>query len=122
MIFGGWYNTKSIIARLDEHGTEMAQRADVKVIPNRHYHWRIERNGSTIQWFITEPPASAAPPRSGAANAKPSRDHAAGPVAKPEPFLEYRDPKPLVGRGHEYLGFNNWETDTWFDNLVITPL
>jgi len=105
VIFGGWYNTKSIIARLDEHGTELAQRADVKVIPNRHYHWRIERNGSTIKWFITEPGDTAT---------------SASPDAKP--FLEYRDPKPLVGRGHEYLGFNNWETDTWFDNLVITPL
>jgi len=29
---------------------------------------------------------------------------------------------PLEGAGHEYFALNNWETDTWFDNLVITPL
>jgi hypothetical protein len=38
------------------------------------------------------------------------------------PFLRYEDPRPLENAGHEYLGFNNWETDTWFDNLVIAPL
>ena len=38
------------------------------------------------------------------------------------PFLVYDDPHPLEGAGHEYFGFNNWETDTWFDNLVISPL
>ena len=38
------------------------------------------------------------------------------------PFLEYNDPQPLELAGHEYFAFNNWETDTWFDNLVITPL
>ena len=38
------------------------------------------------------------------------------------PFLTLDDPKPLDGPGHEYLGFNNWETDTWFDNLTIAPM
>jgi hypothetical protein len=95
IIFGGWYNTKSIIARLDEHGTDMVQRADPKVIANQHYHWRIERRRSVITWFVDD---------------------------LATPFLRYEDPRPLEGSGHEYLGFNNWETDTWFDNLVITPL
>lgn len=95
VIFGGWYNTKSIIARLDEHGTDMVQRPDPKVIANQHYHWRIERKRSVITWFVDD---------------------------LATPFLRYEDPRPLEGGGHEYLGFNNWETDTWFDNLVITPL
>ena len=95
VIFGGWFNTKSIIARLDEHGDELKQRTDIKVVPNKHYHWRIERRGKAITWFIDGLPA---------------------------PFLRYEDPRPLDGTGHEYFGFNNWETDTWFDNLVITPL
>src|SRR3954465_15233977 len=30
VIFGGWYNTKSIIARLDEHGSDMVQRSEPK--------------------------------------------------------------------------------------------
>jgi len=95
VIFGGWYNSKSIIARLDEHGQEMSHREDVKVIANRHYHWKIQRKGQLMEWFIDD---------------------------MKRPFLLYPDVHPLAGPGHEYLGFNNWETDTWFDNLVITPL
>jgi Farnesoic acid 0-methyl transferase len=95
IIFGGWYNTKSIIARLDEHGKDMAARTDVKVVANKRYHWKIERKGKQVRWFIDD---------------------------MTSPFLQLDDPAPLEGPGHEYLGFNNWETDTWFDNLVITPL
>jgi hypothetical protein len=95
IIFGGWYNTKSMIARLDEHGNDMKQRADLKVVPNKRYHWKIERKGKTIKWFVDD---------------------------MTSPFLQLDDAQPLEGPGHEYLGFNNWETDTWFDNLVITPL
>lgn len=95
VIFGGWYNTKSIIARLDEHGSDMMQRAEPKVVPNQHYHWRIERRHNVLTWFVDD---------------------------LATPFLRYEDPRPLEGAGHEYLGINNWETDTWFDNLVITPL
>jgi len=95
LIFGGWYNTKSIIARLDEHGSDLVQRAEPKVIANQHYHWRIERRGKVLTWFVDD---------------------------MTTPFLRYEDPRPLEGAGHEYLGFNNWEADTWFDNLVITPL
>ncbi len=95
VIFGGWGNSKSIIARLDEHGTAMAARTDIKVVPGKHYHWRIERQGPTIHWYIDD---------------------------LTKPFLEYVDAQPLEAAGHEYFAFNNWETDTWFDNLVITPL
>jgi len=95
VIFGGWYNTRSMIARLDEHGGDVAQRGDPKVVAGRHYHWRIERKRNAITWFIDD---------------------------LERPFLRYEDPRPLEGNGHDYFGFNNWETDTWFDNLVITPL
>jgi len=95
LIFGGWYNTKSIIARLDEHGQDVVQRTDLKVAPNQHYKWRIERKANQLTWFIDD---------------------------MTNPFLQLVDPRPLEGMGHEYVGFNNWETDTWFDNLVISPL
>ncbi len=95
VIFGGWGNSKSIIARMDEHGSANAERADIKVIPGKHYHWRIERQGPTIHWYIDD---------------------------LTKPFLQYVDVNPLEKEGHEYFAFNNWETDTWFDNLVITPL
>jgi hypothetical protein len=95
LIFGGWGNARSIIARLDEHGKDLVQRALPKVAPGQRYHWRIERRGNAITWFVDD---------------------------LTTPFLRYEDPRPLEGSGHEYLGFNNWESDTWFDNLVITPL
>ncbi|MDB4954332.1 MAG: hypothetical protein JWO36_1901 [Myxococcales bacterium] len=95
VIFGGWYNTKSIIARLDEHGKDVVARVDPKVVPNQHYHWKIERRGKTITWFVDD---------------------------MQKPFLEFVDEHPLEGMGHDYFGFNNWETDTWFDNLAVTPL
>jgi hypothetical protein len=95
VIFGGWSNTRSMVARLDEHGNEMVQRTEPKVVANQRYHWRIERRGNAVTWFIDD---------------------------MTTPFLRYDDPRPLEGEGHEYLGINNWETDTWFDNLVITPL
>jgi hypothetical protein len=95
LIFGGWFNSKSIIARLDEHGSDVVQRTEPKVVAKQHYHWRIERQRNTLTWFIDD---------------------------MNTPFLRYEDPRPLEGAGHEYLGVNNWETDTWFDNLVISPL
>ena len=93
VIFGGWYNTRSEIARLDEHGTDLVTRTDPKVVRNQHYHWTIERSGKKLAWSIDG-----------------------------KAFLTYDDPQPLDGAGHEYFAINNWETDTWFDNLVITPL
>ena len=95
VIFGGWYNSKSIIARLDEHGKDMAERVLPKVVVDKHYHWKIERVGAKVTWWIDD---------------------------MQTPFLVYDDPHPLEGPGHEFFGFNNWEADTWFDNLVITRL
>jgi hypothetical protein len=95
LIFGGWFNSRSIVARLDEHGKDVVQRTEPKVVPDRHYHWKIERVGEKLQWFVDD---------------------------MATPFLVLDDLHPLEGAGHEYFGFNNWETDTWFDALVVTPL
>jgi hypothetical protein len=95
LVFGGSFNTKSIIARLDEHGKDVTERRDPKVIPNKRYHWKIERKGTKLSWWIDD---------------------------MSTPFLVYEDPQPLDGDDHAYFGFNNWETDTWFDNLVVTPI
>jgi hypothetical protein len=95
LIFGGWFNSKSMIARLDEHGKGNVERTDVRVQPTRKYHWKIERVDNKLTWWVDD---------------------------MQTPFLELVDPQPLDGPGHAYFGFNNWEADTWFDNLVITPL
>ena len=95
VIFGGWFNSKSIIARLDEHAQNNPTRNDKKVVPRQKYHWKITRKGRQITWFIDDMKTA---------------------------FLSLDDPRPLEGAGHEYFAINNWETDTWFDNLTITPL
>jgi hypothetical protein len=59
----------------------------------RTYHWRIERHGSLITWFIDG-----------------------------QKFMEFDDPIPLVGDKHDRFGFSCWEAQLYFDNLRIEPL
>ena len=73
----------------------IVERKLPKVVPNQRYHWKIERKGGKLTWWVDDMAA---------------------------PFLVYDDPKPLEGDDHTWFGFNNWETDTWFDNLVVTPI
>ncbi len=99
LCMGGWNNSKSFIARRFEHGkfgrqrTDIVVRTDVKVQKDRWYHWRILRRDKRLEWYVDG-----------------------------ELFLSYDDPDPLEGPGHEHFGFNNWQSDVWFDNLVIKPL
>jgi hypothetical protein len=92
-VFGGWGNAISVIARLDEHGADRRERRDVKVEPGRTYHMRVERRGRVLRWLV---------------------DGA--------PFLDYDDPRPLEGEGHDRFAFSGWEADLFFDNLRIEPL
>jgi hypothetical protein len=91
-IFGGWSNSKSEIARGNEHGTDVVARNQPKVELGRRYHWKIVRKGGHIDWFIDD---------------------------LATPFLSYDDKRPYTGAGHEYLAFDDWEADVWFDNLSI---
>lgn len=127
LIHGGWNNSLSIIARLDEHGTPLSalqqqarrvaqdnggtgsglvetgvfkqdthMRVEARPYPveiGRTYHWRIERRGSLLRWFIDG-----------------------------KPFMEFDDPLPLEGKGHDRFGFSSWESQLYFDNLKIEPL
>jgi hypothetical protein len=93
MIFGGWNNTVSIIARLDEHGADRKATRKLTVQPGKHYRMKVESKGARISWWIDD-----------------------------ALFLTYDDPKPLRGKGHEYFGLNNWESPLSFDDLVIKPL
>lgn len=94
-IQGGWNNSKSEIAREDEHLPDLPSRTEPRVDVGRTYHWKIVRQKGRIDWYIDD---------------------------MSTPFLSLADSQPLGGRGHEYFGFNNWESDLWFDNLTITPL
>lgn len=57
------------------------------------YHWRIERKGARLSWFIDG-----------------------------QPFMDFEDPFPLEGPDHDRFGFSSWEANLFFDNLVVTPL
>jgi hypothetical protein len=92
-IFGGWNNTVSVIARLDEHGADRKERKDRKVEARRTYRMRVERQGQRLRWLIDG-----------------------------QPFLEYDDPHPLAGPGHDRFAFSGWAADLFFDNLRVSPL
>lgn len=102
-IFGGWKNRFHVLARLDEHAPDRLQisvdrsGADWRaraVRPNQTYHFKLERaDGRTVSWLVDD-----------------------------IELFHFADPKPLVGPGHEHLGFNDWEVQVCFDNLLITPL
>lgn len=127
LIHGGWNNTLSIIARLDEHGASLGalqaeagrqqrdrnlpdadlvrtgvfrentrMRVEANPFPvqvGKSYHWRIERRGSVLTWFID------------------GRE-----------FMKFDDPFPLKGKGHDRFAFSSWEAQLFFDNLTVTPL
>jgi hypothetical protein len=92
-IFGGWHNQLNVIARMNEHAEDRQVRRGPRVVPGQRYHWVLERRGNVLSWSV---------------------DGA--------PMLEFNDPEPLEGPGHEFFGFNDWAVDLNFDNLVITPL
>jgi hypothetical protein len=95
LCMGGWNNSKSFIARGSEHGEDMQTRAQPRVVPGQRYHWKIVRRGGRIDWFVDD---------------------------MATPFLSYDDAAPYRGDGHGYFGFNNWQSDAYYDDLKIAPL
>ena len=93
VIFGGWLNTKNVIARLDEHGDDRVVGRPYKVAQGKTYHMKIERRGDTLRAWAD--------------------DHELATMT---------DPKPLEGPGHDHFAFNNWQAELFFDNLRIEPL
>jgi hypothetical protein len=92
-VFGGWHNSMSIIGRLGEHEEAVkASRRGPPVEPNRTYHWKIIKRGGVLDWQIDG-----------------------------HPFLQYLDPQPLSGAGHQFFAINNWEADVSYDNISIRP-
>ena len=95
IIFGGWHNSLSGIARMDEHGQDrvMQPTGAHRVVPGQTYHLRVERQGDTITSWVDDVQLG-----------------------------QMNDPSPLEGRGHDHFAFNDWEVELWIDNLRITPL
>lgn len=103
LILGGWKNTRHILGRLGEHGSDRletrvdsdGQRFDaLPVVPNQTYHFKVERrDGRTVRFLVDD--------------------------------IEIHtlvDPEPLRGPGHEFMAFNDWEALVCFDNLEILGL
>ncbi len=93
LVFGGWNNTLNAIARRNEHGRDRATVAEPLPLAERRYHFVITRSASEIIWEVD------------------------GRVV-----LEFDDPAPLRGPGHDRFAFSGWEAETHFDNLVIEAL
>lgn len=102
-VFGGWKNSLHVLARLDEHGADRRSRAvqpdsddpaTQPVVPGQVYRFKFERkHGNMVVMSVNG-----------------SR------------VLDFADPEPLVGPGHEHFAFNDWTAPVCFDNLVIEPL
>jgi hypothetical protein len=102
-IFGGWRNTKHVLARLDEHGDDRLELAvdpeasdprALPVEPGQRYRFRIERpTDDSLSWWVDD-----------------------------RLMFELADTEPLVGEGHDHFGFNDWTVRVCFDNLKITAL
>jgi len=91
-ILGGWNNKLSVIARLDEHGRDRRTKSPTGVKGKKKYHWRIEKKGGELKWFID------------------------GRL-----YMTYNDPRPLQGPGHDRLALSNWQNQLRYDNLRIWP-
>jgi hypothetical protein len=93
VILGGWNNTLSGIARLDEHERSRVMNRTGHE-QGRTYDLVVQRtDGATVELFVD--------------GAK---------------VASYRDPQPLSGPGHDRFAFSGWESEVTFDHLTITAL
>ena len=93
LIFAGWQNSITAIARKDEHErTRQEVRRGGEM--NRRYRWMLQRtDAKTLELFIDG-----------------------------VKLLEYVDERPLFGPGNNRLAFTSWESEVSYDDLKITPL
>ncbi len=121
VILGGWNNSKSIIARLDEHGPERtpAQEASLRA--------EVERDAKAALELYRDRREVAAKPDTQQRDHKyhfrfERRGHDLSFFADGTLVMSYFDPSPLSGPGHDRFAFNNWASQVFFDNLMIEPL
>jgi hypothetical protein len=127
LIHGGWNNSMSIIARLDEHGASLNQLnqdalriAAEKKLPNAslkdtgvftpYTRMRVEANpypvqlGRTYRWRIER------------------RGSMLTWFIDGQKFMEFDDPFPLYGDKNDRFAFSSWEAQLFFDNLKVEQL
>lgn len=126
LIHGGWNNSVSVIARLDEHGPSLealerkaagASIAEGKPgdlaesgIFRKDTRMRVEARPFPVErsrkyhWRIER------------------RGRRLSWIIDGTPFMSFEDPFPLSGPGHDRFGFSSWESQLYFDNLTVTAL
>ena len=92
IIFGGWKNTLTVIARRGEHEKKRKVKR-TRWKRGHKYRWRIERRDENLDFYVDD-------------------------VLQ----VSYRDSMPLYGSGHDRMGFTNWRSDARLDDLKITAL
>ncbi|MFM8555378.1 MAG: hypothetical protein ACKODG_04210 [Betaproteobacteria bacterium] len=93
VIFGGWGNTLNVIARRNENGADRALGPTRTIVKGQTYRMRIERRGRVVEAYADD-----------------------------VLLARLDDPAPLEGPGHQFFAFNGWQSELWYDDLVITPL
>ncbi len=93
LVFGGWNNTLNVVARRNEHGRDRATATEPTAVAGQRYHFAVTRSATELIWEIDG-----------------------------RSVLEFDDPAPLRGPGHDHFAFSGWEAETHFDNLVIEAL
>ena len=123
LIQGGWNNSLSVLARLDDNAPNLS----------RFHAWAADigrrRGESTVNWveaglFNADTKVRV---ESNGRVVPGQRYHwtieRRGSVIRwnidGEPYLELDDPWPLTGKGHDRFGFVSVESDLYFDNLRI---
>ena len=89
VIFGGWSNSITTIAKLDEHEVARVEMHDKMAIGKR-YRWKIVRIGDVMEFYADD-------------------------ILK----ISRRDPAMLRGPGHDRLAINNWASDSYYDNVKV---
>lgn len=93
VIFGGWGNTLNVIARQDEAGADRVNGSPRPVVAGQTYRMRIERRDRVIEAYVDD-----------------------------VLMARLDDPNPLQGPRHRFFAFSGWQSELWYDNLVIRPL
>lgn len=127
LIHGGWNNSVSIIARLDEHGESLGRleqrarqlaaeqnlpKADVVStgVFKADTAMRVEASpypvqiGRKYRWRIER------------------KGNTLRWLIDGQPFMQFDDPFPLEGEKHNRFGPSSWEAQLFFDNLSIQAL
>jgi hypothetical protein len=121
VILAGWNNSKSIIARLDEHGPEQ----DAAAVANLRAEVAGDAEAARLRHAKRREIAARREPwqkRRVYELAFERRGHELILLVDGAPYLSYYDASPLRGRGHDRFALNDWQAEVAFDDLTIEPL